>query len=129
MSRKKEYPGGIRLTLKKARELAIREFGTAKGLEVEPCAMPGYFHMRFGNLFVRIHPDVCGSGCIKVDVSCVSGYGYCTQFYNPDTLKQDFEAEEQYRREVERDSLKDWIDTQGPEFCHAAVDRIWNQGG
>lgn len=128
MSRKKEYPGGIRLTLEKARKLAIREFGTAKGLEVETCAMPGYFHMCLGNLFVRIHPDVCGSGCIKAVVSFAGGYGYCTQFYDPDTLEEDFEAEEQYRREAERDGLKDWIDTQGPEFCHAAVDRIWNQG-
>lgn len=40
------YPKKMpRLTLKKARALLIQEFGTAKGLEKDPCALDGYFQM------------------------------------------------------------------------------------
>ena len=35
MARKKDYPGGFRLTLATAQRLAVQEFGTAKGLEPE----------------------------------------------------------------------------------------------
>ena len=35
MARKKDYPGGFRLTLTTAQRLAVQEFGTAKGLEPE----------------------------------------------------------------------------------------------
>lgn len=67
MTMKKEYPGGVKLTLKTARAVAVQEFGTAKGLEKEEVAMPGYFKMKLGNLFVRIHPDTYdGTGCIVV---------------------------------------------------------------
>ena len=31
MARKKEYPGGFRLTMATARRIAVREFGTTKG--------------------------------------------------------------------------------------------------
>lgn len=40
--KKKDYPGGVKLTLKTARAVAVQEFGTAKGLEKEEVAMPGY---------------------------------------------------------------------------------------
>ncbi len=33
MARAKVYPGGFRLTLAAARNLAVQEFGTAKGLK------------------------------------------------------------------------------------------------
>lgn len=39
--KKKDYPGGVKLTLKTARAVAVQEFGTAKGLEKEEVAMPG----------------------------------------------------------------------------------------
>ena len=32
MSRKEQYPGGVKLTAKTARTLAMQEFGTARGL-------------------------------------------------------------------------------------------------
>ena len=46
--KKKDYPGGVKLTLKTARAVAVQEFGTAKGLEKEEVAMPGYFKMKLG---------------------------------------------------------------------------------
>ena len=56
MTKKNSYPGGVKLTATKARAVAMQEFGTAKGLTKEETAMPGYFKMRLGNLFIRIHP-------------------------------------------------------------------------
>lgn len=44
MTKKKQYPGGVKLTLKKARAVAIQEFGTAKGLEKEEPAPVRLFH-------------------------------------------------------------------------------------
>lgn len=129
MAKNNSYPGGFRLTLKKARELALQEFGTAKGLEAEPCAMSGYFHMRLGSLGIQIHPDIYGSGCIEVVVALSGGYGRCVQYHDPETLKENFEVEEKRANRENRDRLEDWVNTQGPEFCHAAVDRIWNAGG
>lgn len=51
---KKYYPGGFRLTKKTAAALAVRELGTARGLEAEPGMPEGYFHITFGSLDVRI---------------------------------------------------------------------------
>ena len=58
---KKYYPGGFRLTKKMAAALAVRELGTARGLEAEPGMPEGYFHITFGNLDVRIFPDASDS--------------------------------------------------------------------
>ena len=51
--KKKDYPGGVKLTATKARAVAMQEFGTAKGLTKEETAMPGYFKMKLGSLFIR----------------------------------------------------------------------------
>lgn len=123
---KKDYAGGFRLTLKKARELALQEFGTAKGLEAEQNAPAGYFHMRFGALGVHIRPDIYGSGCIKIEVRLSGGYGTCTQYHDPETLQEKFEVEEVCERREKQDRLKEWVDDLGPELAHAAVDRLWN---
>ena len=58
MARKKEYPGGFRLTLATARKLAVQEFGTAKGLEPDRGTyLEGFFTMRMGNMGISISPD------------------------------------------------------------------------
>lgn len=129
MAKKNKYPGGIRLTLKKARELAIQEFGTAKGLKAEDNAPPCYFIMWLGNLSIRIHPDASGSGCIEI-YATTNGYGCCcTQYHDADTLEENFEVEEKRRREAERENMKDWVNTNGPEVCHTLIDKLWNSGG
>lgn len=53
--KKKDYPGGVKLTLKTARAVAVQEFGTAKGLEKEEVAMPGYSNQP-GNLLGQVCP-------------------------------------------------------------------------
>ena len=67
MARKKEYPGGFRLTLATAQRLAVQEFGTAKGLEPDRgTCLEGFFTMQMGNMGVSISPDLGMSGCIMV---------------------------------------------------------------
>lgn len=68
--KKKEYPGGVKLTATKARAVAMQEFGTTKGLTKEETAMPGYFKMRLGNLFIRIHPDTYDGTGVALQTSC-----------------------------------------------------------
>lgn len=119
--------GGVKLTLKKARELALQEFGTAKGLQREEAALPDCYIMRLGNMCVRITPDTYGgTGCILIEVS-LNGYGRAFQLHDPETLQQDFEAEENRLRKDRREALQDWIGTNGPDVCHAEVEKIWNR--
>ena len=125
--RKSPLRGGVKLTLKKARELALQEFGTAKGLQREEDALPDYYIMQFGNMRVRIAPDTNGgTGCILIEVS-LNGCGRAFQLHDPETLQQDFEAEENRLRKDRREALQDWIDTNGPDVCHAEVEKIWNR--
>lgn len=125
--RKSPLRGGVKLTLKKARELALQEFGTAKGLQREEDALPDYYIMQFGNMRVRIAPDTNGgTGCILIEVS-LNGYGRAFQLHDPETLQQDFEAEESRLRKDRREALQDWIGTNGPDVCHAEVEKIWNR--
>lgn len=127
MARKIRYPGGVKpLTLKKARELALQEFGTAKGLEKDDHAPAGYFCMSLGTLRISIRNDTGSSERIKIEVQ-MYGYGHCIQLHDPETLKQDFDAEERYKQELKRETFKEWVDFNGPEFCHAEIDRVWKR--
>lgn len=131
MAQKKVYPGGFRLTKKTAAALAAMELGTARGLEPEPGMPEGYFHIRLGNLEVRIRPDVSdnsfrnSSGLIQMVIDMGGGPQRIVQFFDPETLEQNFQEEEVRRRAKRREVLADWVTTSGPEVCHAEVDRIW----
>ncbi|MCI7733407.1 MAG: hypothetical protein MSK39_01265 [Dysosmobacter sp.] len=129
MTKKTQYPGGVKLTLKKARAVAIQEFGTAKGLAKEEPAPFGYFTMEIGNLYVRIHPDTYGeTGCIVVSAEMAHGTGQSLKFLDPETLQDNFDALEKRRREDDREALNDWVNSNGPEFCHKQIDRAWERG-
>ena len=83
--------------------------------------------MRLGNMRVRIAPATNGgTGCILIEVS-LNGYGRAFQLHDPETLQQDFEAEENRLRKDRREALQDWIGTNGPDVCHAEVEKIWNR--
>lgn len=119
--------GGVKLTLKKARELAMQEFGTAKGLQKEENAPQDYYIMRLGNMRIRISPDTYGgTGCILIEAR-LNSYGQTYQLHDPETLQQDFEAEEARARQDRREILQDWIDTNGVEVCRAEIEKIWNR--
>lgn len=101
-----------RLTLKKARELALQEFGTAKGMKKEPGYMM-HFEMNIGNLEIRIRPYYCGPGrdnLIEIVVRMKGGIGESRQLHDLETLKQDFEAEERYREEERREMIRKFLE-------------------
>lgn len=66
-----------------------------------------------------------GTGCILIEVR-LSGYGRAFQLHDPETLQEDFEAEEQRLRKERREALQDWVGTNGVEACRAEVEKIWN---
>ena len=101
-----------RLTLKKARELALQEFGTAKGLAKEPGYMM-HFEMNIGNLEIRIRPYYCRPGrenLIEIVVRMKGGIGAIRQLHDPETLEENFEAEEQHREEERREMLEKMLE-------------------
>ena len=132
---KKYYPGGFRLTKKTAAALAVRELGTARGLEAEPGMPEGYFHITFGNLDVRIFPDASDSShrssarLIQMRIDLNGGPERIVQFFWPDTLEPCATAEDIYRRARSRDLLEGWIEREGVEKCHAEIDRLWRLKG
>lgn len=131
---KKYYPGGFRLTKKMAAALAVQELGTARGLEHEPNMPEGYFHITFGSLDVRIHPDASksshrsSSGLIQMAVDMGTGERIM-RFFWPDTLEENFREEEIYLRVERREALEEWIERDGVEKCHAEIDRLWRLKG
>ena len=132
---KKYYPGGFRLTKKTAAALSVRELGTARGLEHEPGMLEGYFHILFGNLEARIFPDASDSShrsssrLIQLQISMNGSPARIVQFFWPDTLEQNFQEEDIYRRAHRRDQLEEWIERDGVEKCHAEIDRLWRLKG
>ena len=125
---KKYYPGGFRLTKKTAAALAVRELGTARGLEAEPGMPEGYFHITFGSLDVRIFQDASDSShrsssrLIQMRIDMDGGPERIARFFNPDTLEQCTGEEEVYRRAHRRDQLEEWIEREGVEKCRRTVE-------
>lgn len=128
---KKYYPGGFRLTKKTAAALAVRELGTARGLEREPGMPEGYFHITFGNLDVRIFPDASNSSyrsssrLIQMRIDMDGGPERIVRFFYPDVLERCTGEEEIYRRAHRREVMEDWIERDGPERCHKYIDEMW----
>ena len=125
MTKKKQYPGGVKLTLKKARAAAMQECGTARGLQKDDCGMPGYFTMEIENLYVRIHPDTYDeTGCIVVSTKMANGTGQSLKLLDPETLQENFDALERYIRLSKKSQMEDWVNLNGPEFCHKQIDSL-----
>ena len=125
MAKRNTYPGGFKLTLKSARAVAMQEFGTARGLQKDDCGMPGYFTMEIENLYVRIHPDTYGeTGCIVVSAEMAHGTGQSLKLLDPETLQENFDALERYIRLSKKSQMEDWVNLNGPEFCHKQIDSL-----
>lgn len=128
MARKKDYPGGFRLTLKTAQALAVQEFGTCKGLKQGSWHnSEGFYEMILGNLEIEIHPDMSGSGCIQINVSMNGTPGNICQLHDRDTLHRNYEEEDVQRRKEQREEFETWVSMGGPEPCHKAIDDFWNR--
>lgn len=125
---KKCYHGGFRLTKKTAAALAVRELGTARGLEREPGMPEGYFHITFGNLDVRIFPDASDSSHrsssrhIQMSIDLNGGPARIVQLFNRDTLELCPAEEDIYRRAKGREALESWIEREGAEKCRRTVE-------
>lgn len=117
---------GPRLTLKTARELALKVTGTAKGLEKDKTTELDIYKMQIGELFVNIRYDWYGSGRIAVSVDNHFGSGI-NMLFNPETLEEDYEAEDRQKERERREALEQWVGSSGPDTCKAVIDRIWNQ--
>ena len=122
-----------KLTHKAAKEIAIKELGTAKGLLANEnnCKEFQIYEMRLG----------CLSVTIKTTEDCV-GYAYVLyggnyKYYCLETLEEDFAMSETESRIRHTELIKDMascnrgtvikalIDLYGPEECH----RLINQAG
>lgn len=88
MSRKEQHPGGVKLTAKTARTLAMQEFGTTRGLTKSTSFVGAYF-MEFGNLRIEICAD---AACIAVRVVLAHGTGSSVKYFDPDTLQEKCEV-------------------------------------
>lgn len=88
MSRKEQQHGGVKLTAKTARALAMQEFGTARGL-TKSTTFVGVYFMEFGNLRIEICAD---AACIAVRVVLAHGTGSSVKYFDPDTLQENFKA-------------------------------------
>lgn len=122
----KGYKAGPRLTLKTARELALKVTGTAKGLVKDKTLAIDLYEMQLGELSVKIRYDWYGSGRISVSVDNHFGSGIYMLF-NPETLEEDYEAEDRQKAREQREALEQWVGGSGPDTCKAVIDRIWNQ--
>lgn len=63
-----------------------------------------------------------------VSAEMAYGTGQSLKFLDPETLQDDYDALERYCRRAQRDDLKDWVTTNGPEYCCEEVKRIWERG-
>lgn len=88
MTKKEQQHGGVKLTAKTARTLAMQEFGTARGLTKSTSFVGAYF-MEFGNLRIEICAD---AACIAVRVVLAHGTGSSVKYFDPDTLQENFKA-------------------------------------
>lgn len=95
MTKKEQHPGGVKLTAKTARTLAMQEFGTARGL-TKSTSFVGVYFMEFGNLRIEICTD---TACIVVRVVLAHGTGSSVKYFDPDTLQENFKAIDKHRED------------------------------
>ncbi len=116
------------LTLKTARILAQKVVGTSKGLEKDRTVALDTYNMQLGELSISIQHDWFGkSGCILVSVRIFSGSSV-DMLFNPETLEENFGAEDARKRQTRHEMLRDWVNDRGADFCKAKVDQIWAEG-
>ncbi len=112
-----------RLTLKTARALAHKVVGTARSLTRENY---NSYEMYLGEMCVTIRPDLEKKDRVAVSVRNNSSLGGGTyMLFDPETLEEDFGAEDRRKAQEKRECLREWINGHGPEYCKAQIDRIW----
>ena len=122
----KRRPLYVKVTAKLARELAMKHFGTAKGLKKSESFHDRY-EMCMGFLVIEFRPSYSEPGLVEIEVRIAPNGGW-TYFYNPDTLESDFGADERETMRRRRSFLEDWVFSHSdPKYCKEEIDRIWNR--
>ena len=114
-----------KLTMKLARELALKVFGTAKCLKKSE-SFDGRYEMRFGELGIEIMTSPVELGLIEINV-CMDVQGSRSYYYDPDTLERDYHADERDIYREKREYLERWVDKYGSERCKGEIDRVANR--
>lgn len=125
---KKQDPAKIKLTLKTAKELAKRELGSAKGITLKRSYMMNNYHMSLGNLSVWIYLEQIGDRWyIALIADWAGSTGKTVRFFDPETLEQDFGAEERHWEQHRQDQFQDWVEGHGVEYCCQKVKEAWGK--
>ena len=111
-----------KLTMKLARELAVKLFGTAKGLK-KSGDVPGKYEMRLGQFLFEIALSRREYGLLEVR-AFLEGQFEFTHFYDPDTLERNYSSDVRSLYETKREYLTRWVDERGAERCKAEIDKI-----
>ena len=100
-----------RLSLKVAREVAIKVVGTADT-----------YRMELGLVSLVIQYSL--SGNIMVSIRTLGDIMHL--FFNPETLEEDCYEEESFKKLLDEGRLRDWVESAGPEVCKSTIDYLWS---
>lgn len=111
-----------KLSMKTARELALKVLGTTKGLAKNE-EMTNLFEMHMGKIFVQIQNDWYGSGCVSVSVDNHFGNSIFMLF-NAETLEEDYEAEDRQRDKWHKEEFENAVYEIGLDGCRKIIEKI-----
>lgn len=121
---KKKMP---QLTMKRAKKIAVKVLGTSRGLEKDTRfdgAPYSVYQIPMGDFRTEIRYDIYGGTLIQVSICGPIHTSFA--LYNPDTLEENIEQEEIWRRREQQESFNEWVSSNGPEHCLEAVEKSWN---
>lgn len=116
-----------KLTLEKAKALAVQELGTCEGIRALN-APGGWFHMDLGKMEVNIYlvwPVDSDLVALELWKGKAGARGVMIrQFFQLDTLEEDLDAEEKDEKNEKQSSIREWVEDNGVKKCLEMVDRI-----
>lgn len=65
------------------------------------------------------------NGRIRLTIS--DGGDRITQFYHPDTLKRDYDAEQREKNYEWTETRQEWVNQMSKEHAHKLVDKYWEE--
>lgn len=118
----------VKLSQKTAKTLIQREIGLSAA-RLEQTKIPGSitsYTMSIGSLGIKVENDwFTSNGRIKLTITNGIGGNVIQMYFHPDTLNRDFGAEDAEKQDAQTEARNNWVFTHGTEYCHKAVDRIW----
>lgn len=68
------------------------------------------------------------NGRLKVTMQDPLGGSALRMYFHPGSLERDYEAEAAKKLEAVQHDRREWVLTQGPDYCHKLVDELWEGG-